>query len=228
MRHAREWSAEIRSVSLQERSFLLPFYFYVLADKFLISCPVSIRIRNRVGLGLWSRHNTASGPNIYTATGCGQRHTEKHLGFCLISQLAPVWDGGGAVSWRSCKQTILTRSTMEAELTALDTAIVEAEWLRELLMDLPVVEKPVPAILMNCDNQTVIAKVNNSKDNAKSSRHVKRRLKSVRKLRNSGVITVTYIQTDKNLADPFTKGLSRNVIDIASREMGMRPIDVTP
>nr|AAR87214.1 retrotransposon protein, putative, Ty1-copia sub-class [Oryza sativa Japonica Group] len=64
--------------------------------------------------------------------------------------------GGGAVSWRSCKQTILTRSTMEAELTALDTATVEAEWLRDLLMDLPVVEKPVPAILMNCDNQTTI------------------------------------------------------------------------
>ena len=98
--------------------------------------------------------------------------------------------GGGAVSWRSCKQTILTRSTMEAELAALDTTTVESEWLRELLMDLPVVEKPVPAILLNYDNQTVIVKVNNSKDNAKSSRHVKRRLKSVRKLRNSGVITV--------------------------------------
>jgi hypothetical protein len=63
--------------------------------------------------------------------------------------------GGGAVSWRSCKQTILTRSTMEAELAALDIATVEAKWLRELLMDLPVVEKPIPAILMNCDNQTV-------------------------------------------------------------------------
>ena len=44
--------------------------------------------------------------------------------------------GGGTVSWKSCKQTILTRSTMEAELTALDTATVEAEWLRELLRDL--------------------------------------------------------------------------------------------
>ena len=116
------------------------------------------------------------------------------------------------------------RSTMEAELIDLDTATIEAEWLRELLMDLPVVEKPVLAILMNCDNQTVIVKVNSVKDNAKSSRHVKRRLKSVRKLRNSGVISVTYIQTDKNLADPFTKGLSRNVIDSASREMGMRPV----
>jgi hypothetical protein len=73
--------------------------------------------------------------------------------------------GGGAVSWRSCKQTILMRSTMEAELAALDTAGIEAEWLRELLMDLPVVEKPIPAILMNCDNQTKIAKVTSSKDN---------------------------------------------------------------
>jgi hypothetical protein len=71
---------------------------------------------------------------------------------------------------------------MEAELTALDLATIESEWLRELLMDLPVVEKPVPAILLNYDNQTNIVKVNNSKDNAKSSRHVKKRLKSVRKL----------------------------------------------
>ena len=131
--------------------------------------------------------------------------------------------GGGAVSWKSCKQTILTRSTMEAELTALDTATVEAEWLRELLMDLPIVEKPIPAILMNCDNQTVIVKINSSKDNLKSSRHVKRRLKSVRKLRNSGVIALDYIQTAKNLADQFTKGLSRNVIDNASLELGLRP-----
>ena len=41
---------------------------------------------------------------------------------------------------------------MEAEVTALDTASVEAERLHELLMDLPVVEEPVPDISMNCDN----------------------------------------------------------------------------
>jgi hypothetical protein len=85
--------------------------------------------------------------------------------------------GGGAISWRSCKQTILMRSTMEVELTALDTTNVEAEWLRELLMDMPTVEKLVSTILMNCDNQTVIVKVNSAKNNAKSSRHVTRRLK---------------------------------------------------
>jgi hypothetical protein len=35
---------------------------------------------------------------------------------------------------------------METELIALDTAGAEAEWLCELLMDLPVVEKPIPTI----------------------------------------------------------------------------------
>lgn len=76
---------------------------------------------------------------------------------------------------------------------------------------------------MNCDNQTVIVKMNSSKDNMKSSRHVRRRLKSVRAMRNSGIIALGYIPTAKNLADPFTKGLSRNMIESASREMGLRP-----
>ena len=131
--------------------------------------------------------------------------------------------GGGAISWKSCKQTILTKSTMEAELIALDTTGSKAEWLRDLLMDLPVVEKPISAISMNYDNQTVITKVNSFKDNMKSTRHVKRQLKSVRKLRNFGVIALDYVHTSNNLADQFTKDLSRNVIESASREMCLRP-----
>jgi hypothetical protein len=60
--------------------------------------------------------------------------------------------GGAAISWRSCKQIILTRSTMEVELAAFDTAIVEVDWLHELLMDLPIIENPLSAIVINCDN----------------------------------------------------------------------------
>jgi hypothetical protein len=82
--------------------------------------------------------------------------------------------GGAAVSWRSHKHTILTKTTMEAELVALESATTEAEWLKELLMDLPMVAKLVPAILLHCDNQSVITIVGNVKENAKFSRHVKR------------------------------------------------------
>jgi hypothetical protein len=45
---------------------------------------------------------------------------------------------------------------MEAKLTALDTTSVEVEWLRGLLMDLQVVEKPVSAVgylFLNAVNQ---------------------------------------------------------------------------
>ena len=87
---------------------------------------------------------------------------------------------------------------MEAELTSLDIDGAEAECLRELFMNLPVVEKHIPAISMNCDNKTMITKVNSSKDNMKSTGHVKRRLKSIRKLRNSGVIALDYVHTERD------------------------------
>jgi hypothetical protein len=71
-----------------------------------------------------------------------------------------------------------------------------------------------PFGFMNYDNQTVIGY-----PYTQLSRLVKRCLKIVRKLRNSGVITVAYIQIDKNLADNFIEGLSRNVTENALREM---------
>jgi hypothetical protein len=52
-------------------------------------------------------------------------------------------------------------------------------------------------ISMNYDNQTVVIKINSSKDNMKSTRHINRRLKYVRKLRNSRVIALDYVHTSK-------------------------------
>jgi hypothetical protein len=52
--------------------------------------------------------------------------------------------------------------------------------------------------------------------------HVQRRLKSVRKMRNSRVISFDYVQTSKNLVDSFTTDLLHNVIYNASKEMGLR------
>jgi hypothetical protein len=48
-------------------------------------------------------------------------------------------------------------------------------------MDLPVVEEMIPVVLANCDNQIVVVKVNDAKNNAKPTRHI-RRFKSVKKI----------------------------------------------
>jgi hypothetical protein len=71
---------------------------------------------------------------------------------------------GAAVSWRSRKQTILTKTIMEVELVALESATTKAEWPKELLMDLPMVDKPVLAIILHCDNQSMITIVGNAKE----------------------------------------------------------------
>lgn len=79
----------------------------------------------------------------------------------------------------------------------LDITTVEVEWLRELLMDLTLVEKLIPVILMNYDNQIVIVKVSSSKENMKSSKHVKKTVGVYQELRNSRVIVVDYINIAK-------------------------------
>ncbi|KAL0314985.1 UNVERIFIED_CONTAM: hypothetical protein Scaly_2899700 [Sesamum calycinum] len=48
--------------------------------------------------------------------------------------------GGGVVSWKSAKQTLITRSTFEAALCVWDTTGTEAEWLFGLLSQLPIAQ----------------------------------------------------------------------------------------
>ena len=52
------------------------------------------------------------------------------------------------------------------------------------------------------------------------NRHIRRRHKTVRQLISTGVITVDYVKSKDNIADPLTKGLSRELVQKSS--MGMR------
>ncbi|KAL0329751.1 UNVERIFIED_CONTAM: Retrovirus-related Pol polyprotein from transposon TNT 1-94 [Sesamum radiatum] len=130
--------------------------------------------------------------------------------------------GGGAVSWKSSKQTCIARSTMESEFIALDKAGEEAEWLHNFLEDIPCWTKPVPAIMVHCDSQSAIGRAQSSMYNGKS-RHIRRRHNTIRQLISSGIISIDYIKSKDNLADPLTKGLSRDQVYCLSRGMGLKP-----
>ena len=76
--------------------------------------------------------------------------------------------GGAAVSWKSSKQTCISRSTMESEFIALDKATEEAKWLRHFIEDIPRWSKPVPAICIHCDSKSTIRRVKSRMCNDKS------------------------------------------------------------
>ncbi|KAK6122523.1 hypothetical protein DH2020_043728 [Rehmannia glutinosa] len=107
--------------------------------------------------------------------------------------------GGGAVSWKSSKQTCIARSTMESEFIALDKAGEEAEWLRNFLEDIPCWNKPMPAVMIHCDSQSAIGRAQSSMYNGKS-RHIRRRHNTIRQLISNGVISVDYVKSKENLA----------------------------
>ena len=58
--------------------------------------------------------------------------------------------GSGTIFWKSKKQTIIANSTMEAELIALASTSEDANWLKDLLCEIPLWKKPIPLILIHC------------------------------------------------------------------------------
>ena len=129
--------------------------------------------------------------------------------------------GGAAVSRKSSKQTVIARSTMESEFIALDKCGQEAEWLRLFLEDIPEWERPVPPICIHCDSQSAIGRAQNQMYNGKS-RHIRRRHNTIRQLISTGVISVDYVRSNDNIADPLTKGLNRELVEKSSKGMGLK------
>ena len=68
---------------------------------------------------------------------------------------------GGAIFWRSVKQSSIADSTMEAEYIAASEAAKEAVWLKNFLAELEVVPKMNEPMQLHCDNTGAIA---NSKE----------------------------------------------------------------
>ena len=131
--------------------------------------------------------------------------------------------GGAIVSWKSSKQTCIARSTMESEFIALDKAGEEAEWLHHFLEDMPMWMKPVPSICIHCDSKSAIGRAQSHMYNGKS-RHIRRRHNTMRQLLSSGIISIDFIKLKENIADPLTKGLSREQVNCSLRGMGLKPI----
>lgn len=127
------------------------------------------------------------------------------------------------MSWKSSKQTCIARSTMESEFIALEKAGSEAEWLRNLLGNIPLWTRPVPSVSLHCDCQAAIGRAKNKSYNGKS-RHIRLRHNIVRQLLCDGIISLNFVRSELNLADPLTKPLSKRLVSNTSRGMGLLSI----
>ena len=113
---------------------------------------------------------------------------------------------GGAISWRSKKQSCVALSTAEAEYIALSAAAQEFLWLNQLISELTTSENQQITILE--DNQSTIAMTHNPQFHGRS-KHIDIKYHFVRDHVNNGNIKLMYCPSGDMTADMLTKGLSR-------------------
>ncbi|GKD42150.1 zinc finger, CCHC-type containing protein [Tanacetum coccineum] len=114
---------------------------------------------------------------------------------------------GGAVDWKSTKQSISATSSIDVEYIAAFDASKEAVWIRKFISGLNVVPTIKEPITMYCDNIGAIAIANNH-GVTKGARHFRAKFHYLRETIDLGDVRIENVDTYDNLADPFTKALA--------------------
>ncbi|GKB53888.1 hypothetical protein Tco_0904641 [Tanacetum coccineum] len=128
---------------------------------------------------------------------------------------------GGAVDWKSSKQSTTAMSATEAEYIAASEAAMEAVWIRKFISGLGIVPTINEPIKMFCDNSAALHFANEP-GVQRGARHYHRRYHYVRESIALGEIKFLKVHTDDNLADPFTKALPNGKLTQHARSMGLR------
>ena len=129
--------------------------------------------------------------------------------------------GGGAIVWRSIKQSSTADSTMEAEYIAACEAAKEAVWLRKFFTDLEVVPNMDKPLTLYCDNSGAVA---NSKEprSHKRGKHIERKYHLIREIVHRGDVAVMKIASENNITDLFTKTLPAKTFESHLEGLGLR------
>jgi hypothetical protein len=78
---------------------------------------------------------------------------------------------GGAISWKSSKQSVITSSTMYAEFVACYEATGQAMWLKKFVPGLRVVDSIERPLKLYCDNEPAIFYSHNNKSSG-AAKHI--------------------------------------------------------
>lgn len=113
---------------------------------------------------------------------------------------------GGAFTWKARKQQSVSRSSAEAEYMALSECASEAVWLHRLLSEFQLdVESPLE---VRMDSQSVMKLA--LRDGLRPrTKHIAVHYHNSRNLIRKGVLSLTWVPGEENVADLCTKALAR-------------------
>ena len=126
---------------------------------------------------------------------------------------------GGAVSWSSKRQEIISLSTTESEYVAATHGMKEALWLRSLLSE--IFGTLADATVMFSDNQSAIALACDHQYHART-KHIDVRYHWIRWVIEQGSMRLIYCPTNDMFADALTKALPSTKVKHFAAGLGLR------
>ena len=127
----------------------------------------------------------------------------------------------GEVKNRSKKQNVVARSSVEAEFKVVAHVICEIMWIRRLLEELKMTGSS--PMKLYCDNKAAISVAHNPvlHDHTK---HVEVDKHFIKEKVDNGLVCMTYIPTEEQVTDVFTKGLHKRQFDFLVGKLAMEDI----
>lgn len=127
--------------------------------------------------------------------------------------------GNSPVSWKSKKQSTISKSSAESEYRAMASAAAEVTWVR-LLEELGVSNlKPVT---LNCDNQSALHIAKNPVFHERT-KHIELDCHFTRDKVLEGLLQLTYLPTRSQLANVLTKVIPSTHFNLLLSKLGMIP-----
>ena len=129
-----------------------------------------------------------------------------------------VFFGGILISWKSKKQSVVSRSSAESEYRAMTQYVCEIMWIRQLLMEVGI--KTSMSAMLWCDNQASMHIASNPVFQERT-KHIEIDCHFVREKIQLGLIPTRYVKTGEQLEDIFTKPLSGDRVNYLCNKLGM-------